>query len=83
MSLDQFDTRLVERIAGMGFTTIVVHHPKWAPKISGVLAQLNRASERRGSGVRRLHTNNWMTAFELVPVGDMRNVTPASKQVFD
>ena len=83
MSLDQFDTRLVERIAGMGFTTIVVHHPKWAPKIPAVLAQLNRASERRGSGVRLLHSNNWMTAFELVTIGDPTNVSPASKQVFD
>ncbi len=83
LSLDRFDTRLVERISGMGFTTIVVHHPKWAPKQPRVLLQLNRASETRGSGVRLLHANKWMTAFELVAIGDPRNVNSASKQVLD
>ena len=83
MSMDNFDTQLVERISAMGFTTILVHRPPRAARRSPLLTQLRNASKTRGSGIRLLHQNQSMTAFELVPVGDPSNVGRASKQVLD
>lgn len=81
MPMDNFNTQLVERISGMGFTTILVHHPPRAGKRATPLPQLRQASGSPGSGVRFLHQNKWMTAFELVPVGDPSNIRRASEQV--
>ncbi len=83
MSMDNFDTQLVERISAMGFTTILVHRPPRSPRRPPLLTQLRNASKTRGSGIRFLHENKWMVAFELVPVGDPSNVGRASKQVLD
>ena len=67
IKMDVFDTDLVERLYGMGFTTIIVHHPAQAPKQTHPLVRLRQTSQIRGSGVRLLHQNTRMTAFELDP----------------
>ena len=65
IKMDAFGTELVERLYGIGFTTIIVHHPSQPPKQTHPLVQLHEIAQTRGSGVRLLHRNKNMTAFEL------------------
>jgi hypothetical protein len=59
--------RVIDELRALGFTTLIVHHHPSIPRHRDIISPYLRAAAGPGARLRRLHGDEAMTAFVLLP----------------